>query len=127
MASDAKTDVTEMIRRTQDMVANVPAMAPQMEQFWEAQDGILDDVEDCTRAWFDRRHAATRSALAAVREVSGNGTDPATAMTLTRASTSSAAGRSKSAPCASAATACRTRSSPRTPPASRSWPTRSTT
>ncbi|RDC71090.1 hypothetical protein DLJ49_16310 [Rhodovulum sp. 12E13] len=82
MASDAKTDVTEMIRRTQGMVASVPAMTPQMEAFWKAQDGILDDVEDYTRAWFERRHAATRSALEAVREVSGNGSDPATAMTV---------------------------------------------
>ncbi len=82
MASDAKTDVTEMIRRTQDMVASVPAMTPQMEEFWKAQDGILEDVEDFTRAWFERRHAATRSALEAVREVSGNGKDPATAMTV---------------------------------------------
>jgi hypothetical protein len=82
MANDTTTDITETIRKMQDMVARVPAMAPQMEHFWRAQDGILDDVEDYTRAWFDRRHAATRSALEAVREVSGNGTDPATAMTV---------------------------------------------
>jgi hypothetical protein len=78
MASDATTDVTEMMRKTQDTVASVSAMTPQMEQFWKAQDGILDEVEDYTRAWFDRRHAATRSAVEAVREVSGNGTDPVT-------------------------------------------------
>ena len=80
MASDTKTDITETIRKMQDMVASVPAMAPQMEQFWNAQDSILDDVEGFTQGWFERRHEATRSALEAIREANGNGTDPSAAM-----------------------------------------------
>jgi len=80
VASESKSDVSDMMKKTQEIFATVPAMAPQMEQFWKAQDGILEEVEDFSKAWFERRHEAARSALDAVRKANGNGTDPAAAM-----------------------------------------------
>ena len=69
-----------MMKRTQGMLAVSPLMAPQMEQVWKAQEGLLDETEAFTRAWFDRRHEAARSALETVRKINGNGSDPAAAM-----------------------------------------------
>jgi hypothetical protein len=57
-----------------------PMIAPQMEQFWKAQDCVLEDAEAYSRAWFERRHVAAQSALDALRTAAGNGADPATAM-----------------------------------------------
>ena len=80
MASQSKTDVSDMMKRTQQMLGTLPAMTPQMEQFWKTQEGILDDVEDFSRAWFARRHEATRSALETVRQANGDGADPTAAV-----------------------------------------------
>ena len=40
-----------------------PIIAPQVEQFWQAQDKMLCDVEAFSKNWFARRHTATQTAL----------------------------------------------------------------
>lgn len=86
--SKSKTEpvaMTDMFRQAREVMMFNPTIAPQMEHFWEAQDSILTETEAFTQHWFERRHAATRTALDAARQLMGNGTpDPADAMkTLT--------------------------------------------
>jgi len=69
-----------MMKQAQGMLAANPVMAPQMEQVWKAQEGLLDETEAFTKAWYDRRHEAARSALETVRKINGDGADPAAAM-----------------------------------------------
>lgn len=80
MGAETKSPVAEYIEQARGMMAFNPALAPPMEQFWKAQDRILNDAEAVTKAWFERRHEAARSALDAVRTMNGNGADPAAAM-----------------------------------------------
>lgn len=77
---DASTAFSDAMRQVQGMFAMNPMMGPQMEQFWKAQDAILEDAEDYAKSWFERRHEATHSALDTVRKINGNGTDPTSAM-----------------------------------------------
>ncbi|MEW2915069.1 phasin family protein [Leisingera sp. JC11] len=46
-----------------------PMYKPQVEQFWNVQEKILDEAEEFTRHWFERRHEAARTALDAARTV----------------------------------------------------------
>lgn len=80
MASKERTGVTDLMEQARGMLAVNPMITPQMEQFWKAQDGILEEAETYSRAWFERRHEATRSAIDAVRKMNGNGSDPAAAL-----------------------------------------------
>lgn len=80
MATDQKTSFTDVMEQARGMMAANPILGPQMEQFWKAQDGILQEGEAFSKAWFQRRHEAAQSALEAVRDVKGNGADPSAAM-----------------------------------------------
>lgn len=79
MASESQK-VTDLMDRARGMLTGNPLVQPQLEQFWKAQDGILEEAEAYSRAWFERRHDATKSALETVRNVNGNGGDPAAAV-----------------------------------------------
>ena len=57
MANESKS-VGDLLEQAQGMVALNPAIGPQMEEFWKAQDGIIEETEAFYRAWFERRHAA---------------------------------------------------------------------
>lgn len=58
-----------------------PALSPAAQTFWEAQEAMLSEAEAFTRHWFERRHAATQSALDTVKDITQNGaSDPAAAM-----------------------------------------------
>lgn len=58
-----------------------PMIKPQVEQFWDAQEKMLDEAEAFTRHWFARRHEAARTALDAARTAaSGDDAGPAAAM-----------------------------------------------
>jgi hypothetical protein len=37
--------------------------------YWEAQDKLLDSMEELVNGWFERRHVGTQEALAAARQV----------------------------------------------------------
>jgi hypothetical protein len=58
-----------------------PMLGPTMRHFWEAQEGILAESEAFSRNWFNRRHAATKAAIAAAKDIAQNGgSDPSAAM-----------------------------------------------
>ncbi|KPQ16164.1 MAG: hypothetical protein HLUCCO18_09430 [Rhodobacteraceae bacterium HLUCCO18] len=87
MANESKTTgglVTEdLMERTRGLFAAAPLNEPQMEQFWKAQDAILEETEAFSKAWFERRHEATRQAVEAVHKLNGEGgggADPTAAM-----------------------------------------------
>ena len=77
-ASAAISDVMQQFQRT---LGATPMTAPQMEQFWKAQDHLLEEAERFSQHWFERRHAAARTALEAAQDMRENGAqDPAAAM-----------------------------------------------
>ena len=81
MAKDDMTaDFTDLMKQTQAMMALTPMLTPQMEQFWKAQDDMLEDAEAFSKAWYARRHDAARSALKAVRKLNGSGMTPMSVM-----------------------------------------------
>jgi len=79
MAAESKTGTATAMEQTQTLVMS-PVIAPQLEQFWKAQDEILEEGEAFSKAWFARRHEATRTALDAVHGMNGAGATPAAAM-----------------------------------------------
>jgi len=80
MATDPKTSFSDAMRQAQALLASPPMMAPQAEQFWKAQDDILKETEAYWKAWFDRRHQATKSAAEAMQKMNADTQDPAAAM-----------------------------------------------
>lgn len=80
MTADSKTPITKPTHPAQGMLGLQPMIGPQMEQFWKAQDGVLEEAEAYSNAWFEHRHQAARSALGAIRKVNGNAADPSAAM-----------------------------------------------
>lgn len=90
MAKKVETSQTpalffDIFKSTQSMLPLNPVLAPQIGQFWEAQEKILAEAEAFTRHWFERRHDATRTALEAAQKAalagSGNPTEAMQAMT----------------------------------------------
>ena len=77
---ETTTALSDLMSQARGMLALNPMIAPQLEQFWRAQDEVLDEAEAYSKAWFERRHDAAQSALETVRKVGGNGSDPAAAM-----------------------------------------------
>ncbi|WP_343079689.1 hypothetical protein [Ostreiculturibacter nitratireducens] len=74
--------VAEMVRQAQEFLAANPMIGPQVRQFWDAQENILNEAEQYAHHWFERRHEATQTALeAAKRMTSVSASDPAHAMT----------------------------------------------
>ena len=82
MPRKSSTQIGDMMDQARAMMAASPAIAPQMEQFWMAQDQVLSEAEAFSKAWFARRHAATRSALEALRKGDGARPDPARTMQM---------------------------------------------
>lgn len=82
MAKKPNTPVGSMMDQARALLAANPVMAPQMMQFWQAQDCMLNEVEAFSKAWFARRHAATQSALDALHKADTAGADPAKSMKL---------------------------------------------
>lgn len=80
--SDTKTsEVFEPIQSLNAMFATNPALGPQAQHFWQAQDRMLAEAEKFSSAWFKRRHEAAQSAMRASQEIASNGAiHPATAM-----------------------------------------------
>lgn len=77
---DLTPRVTDMMKQMQGMMALNPSWAPQLEKFWRAQDGVLDEAEAYSNAWYARRRAAVRSALDILEEMNGKTPEPAAAM-----------------------------------------------
>jgi len=73
----------DLMERARGMLAVAPLSEPQMEQFWKAQDAILEETEAFSKSWFERRHEAAQQAMEAVSKLDGgggNGADPTAAM-----------------------------------------------
>ena len=67
----------------QGLTLVAPLIAPQIEQFWDTQEKVLDETQRFTQHWFERRHEAVRSSLDTARNVtSGALTNPMSVMTL---------------------------------------------
>ncbi|WP_371059426.1 hypothetical protein [Rhodosalinus sp. 5P4] len=86
MASSKSTETTtggipEMMQQVQRAFGSSPLAAPQMEEFWKAQEQLLDEAEAFSRHWFERRHVAARTAMETARELrEGGASDPGSAM-----------------------------------------------
>ncbi len=86
MATSKSTETTvtaipEMIQQVQRAFGSSPLAAPQMEEFWKAQEQLLDEAEAFSRHWFERRHVAARTAMETARELREDGAgDPGSAM-----------------------------------------------
>lgn len=73
MGANRTRPLEDLMKQAQGMLAVNPMIVPQLEQFLKAQDSILDEAERFARTWFERRHAAMRSALDVAREASADG------------------------------------------------------
>lgn len=51
------------------MLTAMPLGAPQMRQFWRAQDQFLREMQDYSEGWFERRHTGTQSALSTASQI----------------------------------------------------------
>ncbi|MGI1663717.1 hypothetical protein ACRDNQ_15875 [Palleronia sp. KMU-117] len=69
----SRTSFDDVVKQAQEMVALNPVAAPQMEQFWRAQDRMLDAAEAFSQGWFQRRHEATKAAIGVARTMKGSG------------------------------------------------------
>jgi hypothetical protein len=78
--ADESTKVSNFMDQARGMLALNPMIEPQLEQFWNAQDSILKETEEFTKAWFERRHEAAKKAQEAVQAANGNGADPSSAV-----------------------------------------------
>lgn len=84
---DTTTDMTDLVanlgKSMQGAVAANPAIATQAEHFWQTQEQLLKTAEAYTRHWFERRHEATRSAMAAARKAAEtDGSNPEATMQI---------------------------------------------
>ncbi|MEP2922136.1 hypothetical protein [Sulfitobacter sp.] len=72
----------KIMQSAQAAMAAAPVMGHQSKHFWQVQDNTLSELEEFSKSWFKRRHAATQSALESCREISEQVTnDPAAAVT----------------------------------------------
>ncbi|WP_297616269.1 hypothetical protein [uncultured Roseicyclus sp.] len=83
MTRKSTTHIGDMMDQARAVLSANPAIAPQMAQFWKAQDQMLQDAETYSQAWFARRHVAIKSALDALGKSDGaGGIDPARSVQL---------------------------------------------
>jgi len=80
-SNTAPSAIATMFKQTQELMGFNPMLGPQIEHFWQAQENILSETERFARHWFERRHAATLTALDTARNVTKCGaSDPAAAV-----------------------------------------------
>lgn len=77
----SQPDLGELARKTQALLVQNGAAGAQIERFRGMQDALLKEAETFARHCFERRHAATETAIEALHAIKSNGTaDPAQAM-----------------------------------------------
>ncbi|WP_170476263.1 phasin family protein [Ruegeria arenilitoris] len=75
------TTLIDVFKQMQPSESVNPVLGAQIEQFWDAQEKMLEEAENFAQHWFERRHEAVRSALKAARTASSaNAGDPSKAM-----------------------------------------------
>ncbi|MFW8635639.1 hypothetical protein [Cribrihabitans pelagius] len=78
---DATGIFPDVLGAMQNAMMLNPMMKPQAEQFWAAQEKLLDEAEVFARHWFERRHEAAQTALTAtLTATSAGGGSPAAAV-----------------------------------------------
>ena len=74
-----QTEIVDLARWTQSLVKlNGGSAAPQLENIVQVQEGIVEQMEDFVRNWFQRRQDGTQNAFKTLHEVINAGnTEPA--------------------------------------------------
>lgn len=81
MANADESVFSDLLRQTQAVMVINPMIRPHVEQFWQAQEKMLQEAETFSAHWFARRHVATQTALDTVHSIAGDGvSEPAAAM-----------------------------------------------
>ncbi len=79
--SNYSASLVDVFKNMQPPMSGNPAFGAQIEQFWDAQEKMLEETEAFAQHWFERRHEAVRTALQAAREVSyANPSEPSKAL-----------------------------------------------
>ncbi|QFT74917.1 phasin family protein [Ruegeria sp. THAF33] len=79
--TNSPTSLLDVFKQMQPPISGNPAFGAQIEQFWDAQEKLLEETEAFAQHWFERRHEAVRTALKAARNVSSaNPSDPSNAL-----------------------------------------------
>lgn len=79
--SNYPTTLVDVFKQMQPPMTGNPAFGAQIEQFWDAQEKMLEETEAFAQHWFKRRHEAVRTALQAARSMSSaNPSDPSEAL-----------------------------------------------
>lgn len=80
--SDAST-ISDMMAQAQTVFAGNPQIGAQMTQLLETQQRFLKEAQEYSEHWFARRQEATKTAMDAAKDISGDGaSDPAAAMAV---------------------------------------------
>lgn len=73
MVEKDNATIMDFFTQAPTLFAANPMIGPQVEQFWQAQQKIIQETASFLEHWFKRRRAATETALAAARKVTSNG------------------------------------------------------
>lgn len=80
MAKTSDSSLADLVEQARGMMAVNPMLTPRVEQFWQAQDSLLQEAETFSEAWFQRRHEAAQSARDVAQKMNGDATDPSKVM-----------------------------------------------
>ena len=88
MAKTSDSSLADLVEQARGMMAVNPMLTPRVEQFWQAQDSLLQEAETFSEARFQRRHEAAqsardiahRSARDIAHRMNGDATDPSRVM-----------------------------------------------
>lgn len=76
----APPPLVDTTKQALEMLTLNPMLAPQIEHFWKAQQGLLTEIEAFSKAWFAHRQDAAQSALTAIQGMDGTRADPGTGL-----------------------------------------------
>lgn len=81
MANDMSNVFGVMVKNAEGMLSWNAMALSQAEQFWKMREAILKDSEAFSKAWYKRRHEATKSAMKATKDMLSS-KDPVAAVHL---------------------------------------------
>ena len=80
MANSDNTVLADLMKQTQAAATLNPMLTPQIEQFWQAQEQMLQEANTGSSGAMMQQNDATNTALNAVKEVSNGKSDPSNAL-----------------------------------------------
>ena len=81
MKDQAQTDLIDLARSAQTFFKLNEGAAPQLERIVQVQEGIVEEVENFARNWFQRRNDASQNAFKTLNDMNGSSkADPAAVM-----------------------------------------------